>query len=66
MIAAPLLPSKRAVNGALLGREPRPVAKMVSGRSFGQWQRTLEGNSSLSLPAISGVRLYEYYFNVSQ
>ncbi len=62
MITSPSYFSKRALNGTPLDREPQAGADITPCQSFGQWQSTLEGNSSLSHPAISGVRLYECSF----
>ena len=66
MITLPLLPSKRAVSATPFGRESEPGANMARGQSFGQWQSALKINSSLAHPLISGIRLYERYFYLSQ
>ena len=41
------------------------AAAMVPGQLLGQWQGTLDANTSLPRPAISGIRLYERYFYLS-
>jgi prepilin-type N-terminal cleavage/methylation domain-containing protein len=40
-------------------------AGMIPGQLLAQWQNTLDTNTSLPRPAISGVRLYERYFYLS-
>jgi hypothetical protein len=62
MIASPSYFSKKALDGAPLGRELelmrtwQPVNGSVKGRSTVKW------NSSLSHPINSGIRLYECSF----
>ena len=40
-------------------------SEMVPGQLRAQWQDTLNANTSLPRPAISGIRLYERYFYLS-
>ena len=42
------------------------AAGMVPGQLRANWQTTLNANSTLPRPAISGIRLYERYFYLSQ
>ena len=65
MIAQPPNFSKRALDGAPLGSERQPGTDMGPGESFGQWKGSLEGNSGLSHPAISGIRLSGRSFYLS-
>lgn len=50
---------------ALAGQLADYSAGMVPGQLLAQWQSTLDANTSLPRPAISGVQLYERYFYLS-
>jgi prepilin-type N-terminal cleavage/methylation domain-containing protein len=50
---------------ALAGQLTDYGAGMVPGQLLGQWQSTLDANTTLPRPAVSGIRLYERYFYLS-
>ena len=51
---------------ALAGTLPDFTTGSAPGQFLTQWQAALDANTSLPRPAISGIRLYERYFYLSQ
>jgi hypothetical protein len=51
---------------ALAATLPDFTTNSTPGQLLTQWQAALDANASLPRPAVSGIRLYERYFYVSQ